>query len=428
MRQFLYQCGIAVILGSAALTANSAIHAQTIDDLKGKISAKTEEIQRLEQSIKQHQNDIANLGTQKKTLKNSIAELDILRKKLDTDLRITQTKVDTADLKIRRLTSEISYKENEIVSRDAALKEVVRIIYERDAYSLPEVALSNDSFSGFWNDLEATQQFSDNVETNVAALKILKAELEVKHVAQQTEKGKLLELKSELGDRKKITEENKKEKSQLLTQTNSQESKFKKILSSEITLKEAFEQELRDYESTLKFILDPASIPSRGTKVFSAPLDNVFITQHFGKSSAVSASGQRLYASGTHNGTDFRAVVGTSVKAMRGGIVVGTGNTDLTCPGASFGKWVLIDHQNGLASISAHLSLIKVSKGDTVTNGQHIGYSGNTGYSTGPHLHISVYASKAVRIETHPSKSCSGRTYTMPIAAINAYLDPEDYL
>lgn len=413
-----------VVFGIMVLTTDSFLYAQSIDELKNKITAKTEEIQRLEQAIKQHQNDIANLGTQKKTLKNSITELDILRKKLDTDLRITQTKVDTTDLKIRQLGSEISYKENEIGSRDAALKEAIRAISERDEYSLPEVALSNESFSGLWDDLEALDQFSGRVESNVSALKTLKVELEGKHTTQQVEKGKLLGLKSELGDRKKIAEINKKQTAQLLAQASNQESKFKKILSSEIALKEAFEQELRDYESTLKFILDPTSIPPRGTKVFAPPLDELVITQQFGKTS----SSGRLYASGTHNGTDFRALVGTRVKAMLGGTVIGTGDTDIACRGASYGKWVLVQHSNGLASLYAHFSLIKVTQGQQVSAGDVIGYSGNTGYSTGPHLHLTVFVAAAVKVENRASKVCGGRTYTMPLAAFNAYLDPMDYM
>lgn len=412
------------VLGVGSLALISFANAQTIDELKNKISAKTDEIHKLEQTIKQHQNDIANLGTQKKTLKTSITELDLLRKKLDAEIRITQTKVDTTDLKIRQLDSAISYKKNEIDSRDLTLKETLRAVFERDSYSLPEIALSNESFSGLWDDLEALDQFSNEVDANVKVLKILKIDLEKNNSEQKTEKGKLLDLKTELADRKKITEQNKNQKTQLLAQTNNQESKFKKILNSEIALKEAFEKELTDYESTLKFILDPTSIPPRGTKVFSPPLDSMSITQQFGKTS----SSGRLYASGTHNGTDFRAVVGTRVKAMLGGVVIGTGDTDIACRGASYGKWVLIRHNNGLASLYAHFSIIKVFQGETVNTGDIIGYSGNTGYSTGPHLHITVLAGAAVKVESRPSKSCGGKVYTMPLAAFNAYLDPMDYL
>lgn len=428
MRKFINQFIVLLVLFSSVIAVNSFVYAQTVDELERKISAKTDEIQKLEKSIKQHQDNLVSISSQKKTLKNAISELEVLRKKLEAELRVTQAKVDTTSLKLNKLDSEISYKEDEIAIRGAALKEVIRAIYERDMYSLSEVALSNESFSGLWDDLEAMNQFSGEVEVNIEELKTLKFELEGKHAVQKTEKEKLLGLKSELGDRKKITEANKKQTTKLLAETSSQESKYKKILNEEIALKEAFERELMEYESTLKFILDPKSIPPRGTKVFSSPVENSYITQQFGKSSATNASGQRLYSSGTHNGTDFRAVTGTAIKAMLGGVVIGTGDTDKTCPRASFGKWILIDHQNGLATISAHLSLVKVSQGDTVSTGQVIGYSGNTGYSTGPHLHVSVYASKAVRVETRPSKSCSGMSYTMPIAAINAYLDPMDYM
>jgi murein DD-endopeptidase MepM/ murein hydrolase activator NlpD len=114
--------------------------------------------------------------------------------------------------------------------------------------------------------------------------------------------------------------------------------------------------------------------------------------------------------------------------AMSSGTVAGVGDTDQTCSGASFGKFILIKYDNGLASTYGHLSLIKVSKGQKVARGEVVGYSGNTGYSTGPHLHVSVYAKNAVEVKSLPSKSCVGKTLTQPIAPTSAYLDPMYYL
>lgn len=426
IKQFFLKTLAVIFVGVAVLGTHSllSVSAQTENEIRGKISETEDKIKKVEQEIIQYRNDLEKIATLKKSLKNLITELDITRKKLSAEILITSAKADSTDFKIRQLSTEITRKEDEVAAYEASLIEVLRGIHEKDNSTLAEVALSNESFDGLWNDLEAVNQFSETVRKNIDILKNLKTELEQKQELKQREKEKLLDLKIELSDRKKIAEDNKKRNATILAETNNKESEYAKILEQKIALKDAFEKEMSDYETTLKFILDPSSIPPRGTKVFSPPIVPLSITQQFGKTSA---SG-RLYASGTHNGTDFRASIGTQVLAMGSGIVAGTGNTDLTCPGASFGKWILIRYDNGLASTYAHLSYIKVLQGDKVSVGEVVGYSGNTGYSTGPHLHVSLYASAGVNIETRPSKSCGGRMYTMPISPISAYLDPMDYL
>ena len=150
------------------------------------------------------------------------------------------------------------------------------------------------------------------------------------------------------------------------------------------------------------------------------------ITQRFGKT----VDAKRLYVTGSHSGVDFRATIGTPVYAVADGTVQGVGNTDLTCPRASFGKWVFIVHNNGLATAYGHLSLIKAHQGEVVKAGDLIGYSGKTGHATGPHLHITVFAANGIngeegaRVAERPSAACKGKNYTMPIAPTSAYLDP----
>ena len=123
--------------------------------------------------------------------------------------------------------------------------------------------------------------------------------------------------------------------------------------------------------------------------------------------------------------------VGTPVLAALSGTVLATGNTD-AAPGCySFGKWVMVQHGNGLSTLYSHLSSIGVSKGQAVSTGEVLGNSGMTGYATGPHLHFGVYASAGVQITTlgayrGATTPCS--TASMPVAPKDAYLNPMSYL
>ena len=90
----------------------------------------------------------------------------------------------------------------------------------------------------------------------------------------------------------------------------------------------------------------------------------------------------------SHNGIDILANYGDAIYAAQGGTVV-TANTDGW--GSGYGNYVVIDHGNGLSTLYGHMSSVAVSAGDTVYQGQVIGYVGTTGMSTGPHLHFEVY-------------------------------------
>ena len=123
--------------------------------------------------------------------------------------------------------------------------------------------------------------------------------------------------------------------------------------------------------------------------------------------------------------------VGTPVNSALSGTVFGTGNTD-SVPGCySFGKWVVVKHPNGLATLYSHLSTINVSKGESVSTGQTLGLSGMTGYATGPHLHFGVYASAGIQIMTlgqYRGATTPCANATMPVAPKDAYLNPMSYL
>jgi murein DD-endopeptidase MepM/ murein hydrolase activator NlpD len=88
-----------------------------------------------------------------------------------------------------------------------------------------------------------------------------------------------------------------------------------------------------------------------------------------------------------HNGIDFHASRGTVIVAAAAGTVVISRNDGWN---GGYGQYIVIKHQNGTQTLYAHLSVNAVNEGQEVSQGQLVGYSGDTGKSFGPHLHFEV--------------------------------------
>ena len=399
----------------------SGVVAETAGDIRNKIDAKSAEIKRLEDQIKQYQGELETLSKQKNSLSSTLKELDITKKKLLADIAVTQNKIDKTNLTIQNLTSDIGDKEGAIRTSQASIAAGVKELSEIEGATFLEGLLTKDDFGVVWNDVENIISIRETLRENIKRLRQTKVALEDTRTVSIAAKNELTRLKSQLSDQEKVVSQNAKEKNKLLLETKNSEANYQKLVATETARKAAFEKEIRDYENQLKFILDPSKLPGPG--VLSWPLDYIYVTQQFGAKTGP----HRTYANG-HSGTDFRARTPVPVYAMADGEVMGTGNTDLACPGASFGQWVLIKYNNGLAATFAHLSLIKVSKGQKVSRGQTVAYTGSTGRVTGPHLHVSMYVASAVKADSIPSIACPGHILTQPIAPTSAYLDPMYYL
>ncbi|MCK5737081.1 MAG: M23 family metallopeptidase, partial [Spirochaetaceae bacterium] len=113
--------------------------------------------------------------------------------------------------------------------------------------------------------------------------------------------------------------------------------------------------------------------------LFSAPLSDVRITSPFGYRSNPFTGGISF-----HPGVDLRAPINTIVLASRDGIIKETGTLEI------YGHFVIIEHDGGYQSVYAHLNEVIVSRGQAVNAGDGIALSGNSGISTGPHLHFEI--------------------------------------
>ncbi|MFE7129621.1 M23 family metallopeptidase [Streptomyces sp. NPDC057638] len=121
-----------------------------------------------------------------------------------------------------------------------------------------------------------------------------------------------------------------------------------------------------------------AAISAKG---WTKPVSSYALTATYGKAGNMWAS--------NHSGQDFAVPTGTPVKSVGAGTVVKAGGNGAG-DGPAYGNAVVVKHTNGTYSQYAHLSTVQVSAGQQVKAGQQIALSGNTGNSSGPHLHFEI--------------------------------------
>ncbi len=407
------------------------VRAETIEELKSKISDKNDAIQRLEQEIRQYQLDIDALGQEANSLKNNLKSLDISKKKLEASIKITENKIASRNLEIKELSLQIGDKSDRINDSKRVISQSLYKISQTDSASVIEAIFGQKSFSEIINSSDQLAILQANMQDRIHELEDLKENLEENKKLTEQKKKELVSLTNDLRNETKIIADTVKEKNLILLETKNTESNYKKLLTAKQIEKEVFEKEILEFEANLKTIIDPNSIPNFNTGTLRWPLDHIRITQYFGNTE-FAARNPQAYAGKGHNGIDFGAYIGTPVKAALSGVIVDSGNMDLANKGkcknyGSYGKWILVKHNNGLATLYAHLSLIKSVKGQKVSTGEVIAYSGNTGTSFGPHLHFTVFASDGVTIaKLVNSKNC--KNAVLPVAPRAAYLNPLSYL
>jgi len=400
-----------------------------IIELQRKIEEKNKAVTELNKEINKYQADLVGVSKQANTLQGAVKSLDLTRGKLLKDIAVTENEVESTTLNLSKLGIQIEENEKLIEKNSDGLRETLRLINETSENSMVEIFLKYDDFGSAWEEVDTLNRFQTSVQQKVNDLKVIKNVLEDQKSETEEEKNELERLEAEYNAQHKIVEATKKQKEQLLKETRNTEAEYKKILARNLARKAEFEREIFEFESRLQVFIDPTKVPAARSGILAWPLDNISVSQFFGRT----ADSVRLYVSGTHNGVDFRASVGTRVKAADSGIVSALGNTDEVRGCYSFGRWILVRHNNGLSTLYSHLSSSQVTVGQAVDRGMTIAFSGGApgtpgaGYSTGPHLHFGAYITEGLRPQVYVSTTPCNGAY-MPLADQRAYLDPMAFL
>lgn len=410
MRRYI----LALILISEFIFNPLLAWASTAEDLKKAIEEKAKQALEISGQIQATQKQLDAAQNQKNSLQKEIKNIDYGINQLNLGIKSSQINIEKLGLELQEVQLDINQINASIGTKKLALIKLMRELYEKDGQGSLVMLLKNRSLAESVLENESISSLNNGISKEVTNLKELGKELDAKFQTTNSKKQKVEIENRTLKSRKNIVEDQKNDRQQILAQTKNQEKQYALLLD-DLSKKQAeISAEIEKIESELRSKIDPSLLPIPRPGVLAMPTQG-YKTQEYGYTTFA----KNGYKGHFHNGYDVGAPIGTEVVSTEKGKVVAIGNQDSFCPRGAYGKFVVIANDNNLTVLYAHLSSYIVKVGDQVTRGQLIGYVGRTGYATGPHLHLTVYAGPTFYMGA--SRTCG----PMPFGGD---LDPAKYL
>ncbi|MBI5421204.1 MAG: peptidoglycan DD-metalloendopeptidase family protein [Parcubacteria group bacterium] len=401
------------------LFRNFETNAAVPSELKDVIQQKSKELEVVHQQIKEVHENLSGVQSEKKTLQSELGSITSSIQKLNLGIKESQIQIQKLSVEANALQYEISDLKDKIAQKEDALGAILRDVHGGDREPPLFVLLRTKSLSESLADMESLSSINTSLYVAVDDLKRLQDQLNGSLDETHTKKEEKTTEQGRLQSKKNIVAEEKQVKDSLLQQTKSKESIYQKQLKELERKQEKIGKEIDDLERQLRASFDNSLLSPRHG-VFANPIPGAPITQRYGETDFA----RRAYRTQFHNGIDYGVSIGTPVYAAADGKVFAISNNDR---GTSrfdrfqYGKHVVLVHDNNLATLYAHLSQNNVvSIGQTVKRGDLIGYSGNTGYATGPHLHFGVYWAPSIKFRSIPPAA--------GLVPIGVTVNPRDYM
>lgn len=374
--------GVGIIFSTAGF-----VYADSIKDLT---KDQQQDLSEINKKIDAYQKILKQKEQQGQSLEGQINGLQAQTESLSSQIELTEGELNALNDDINRLQSRIDEKSVLITQQKKILSELLRTYYQDFSHSITPALLSQEETINYLNNANWNTDVSQKVSELLDSVQGLRDSLAAEQKSLDEKKQSVNDLHEQLAARNEYLQSSQITKERLLGQVNAEKEQYDNQIDDLEKQKEALEQEISDIESGK--INQLVGLP-KGNGQLAYPVEKPRITQGYGKTSYANH-----YSSGMHNGIDFGAEKsgksGDKIMAAADGKVVGTGDLGQF----AYGKWITINHGNGLVTLYGHLSKISVSPGKTVKKGDKIGEMGSTGFSTAAHLHFTVYAAKSYEI------------------------------
>ena len=394
------------------------VNAQTIDKnaLQGQIDAKNAELKLINQQLQEQQQNLLNTQSQKKSLTTDVKQIDANVGQINLGIQASKIAIDELTLQIDVMQQNIKDAESDVGLKTAAMEDILQQIQQQENNNPLISFLKNKTLSEGIFEVQSLQDLNNNLIISIKQLNDSKKNLSNAITdSANTKDQKQIEI-ANLQNKKQIASDLLQQKQQLLNQTKSQEKVYQDSISQLQKRQMDIALEIEKIEANLRQQINYKNLPSSVPGLLLLPVKNPILTQGYGATNFAKSA----YKGKWHNGIDLSAPIGTPIMAAADGIVISTDNQDRYCYKGAYGKYVAIRHYDGLTTIYGHMSLIAAKEGQQVKRGEVIGYVGQTGYATGPHVHFGVYDSETFYIGG--SKTCG------PKMPYGGDLDPTKYV
>ncbi len=356
-------------------------------------------------SVEEHKNSKLELQKRKKELgkelQSAASEVNSEAKNknsIDKQIQVVQSQIDVSNHYINNLENEIIDVQKQIAEIRENMKEKIILlkkslssIYVAGDTSTLDIVLGAKDFEDFLDKADIVRSVSqtikkliDDLQNDLTSIEKKEQEIKESKKEQESEKTSLEKNRSELQDlfdkSEKLLSELQESEQEVKREIDQNDAEIKAI---DAQIRRYYEEQKRKAEEEARRRAAEGKTPLPDKPIhkggFAWPVPGYYkITSGFGDCEN---------RSHVHGAIDIagRGVYGAGIVAVGSGTVI-LANTDGR--GGGYGNYVVIDHGNGTSTLYGHMSSVSVGVGQTVSAGQHIGNVGNTGFSTGPHLHF----------------------------------------
>lgn len=369
-------CGLALTAAVAVSLLPEAVVVPASAVTQAEIDAMKEEANSLKQQQEEIQEQLDSLAADRE---NAMARKTLLEQQINA----TRAEISSIAAQIAKYDELIAQKQTELDEAEAEEQAQYELFCERVRYMEEQGEVS------YWSILFSSKDFADLLDNAMMVEEIMDYDNQVMDqliaLREQIEQDK-----AELETARQEQQDAKAEQEAAQANLQAQESEVDALLS-QISNQE---DELEAREAQLRAASDAATAEiaaaerELAAQIANVPSESGFLWPLPGRYNLSSLFGSRKHPitgkANNHTGIDIPASSGTSILAAKSGVVTTSTYNN------SYGNYVVVSHSDGTSTLYAHMVRRNCSKGDTVSQGQVIGYVGTTGSSTGNHLHFEV--------------------------------------